>query len=68
MTRGDWFADAMAAAAVLSVHNGRFTNPQKFPLITTTNPTTLGAAVTAWLVNASKPESGLARRVAGQRS
>jgi putative cell wall-binding protein len=59
MTRGDYFADAMSAAAVLSVHNGRFTNPQKFPLIATVNPSTLGPAVTAFLTGASTPVSSL---------
>lgn len=59
MARGDVPFDAMAAAAVLSVHNGRFENPQKFPLITTVNPDTLGAAVTAFLQNASLPISAL---------
>ena len=49
LTRGDYFADAMSAAAVLSVHNGRFNNPQKFPLIATVNPSTLGPAVTSFL-------------------
>jgi hypothetical protein len=59
LTRGDYFTDAMAAAAVLSVHNGRFINDQKFPLLATVNPTTLGPAVTAFLQNASTPVSGL---------
>jgi len=59
LTRGDYFADATAAAAVLSVHNGRFINDQKFPLISTVNPSTLGPAVTAFLQNASTPISGL---------
>ena len=59
MARGDWYADTMAAAAVLSVHNGRFENPQKFPLITTWDNTTLGAFPASWLVEASRPVSGL---------
>ena len=59
LTRGDYYADAMSAAAVLSVHNGRFENDQKFPLIATVNPSTLGPAVTAFLQNASKPVSTL---------
>jgi len=59
LTRGDYFADAMSAAAVLSVHNGRWINEQKFPLIATVNPSTLGPAVTAFLKNASMPVSAL---------
>jgi hypothetical protein len=59
LTRGDYFTDAMAAAAVLSVHNGRWINDQKFPLLATVNPSTLGPAVTAFLQNASMPVSGL---------
>jgi putative cell wall-binding protein len=59
LTRGDYYADAMSAAAVLSVHNGRWINDQKFPLIATVNPSTLGPAVTAFLKNASMPVSAL---------
>ena len=63
MARGDWYADSMAAAAVLSIHNGRWINKQKFPLITTVDPSTLGSAVNDWLVNASRPVSGLVGQV-----
>lgn len=60
LTRGDYYPDAMAAAAVLSVHNGRYGFfPQKFPLVASVNPSTLGPAVTAFLQNASKPVSTL---------
>ena len=49
MAHGDWYADTMAAAAVLSVHNGRLENQQKFPLITTgTRPRS--GALSVWLV------------------
>ena len=53
MARGDWFADAMAAAPVLSVHNGAYDNTQKFPLITTENPSSLGVPVITFLVRGS---------------
>jgi len=53
MARGDWFADAMAAAPVLSVHNGRWDNVQKFPLITTDSPSSLGVPVITFLVRGS---------------
>jgi hypothetical protein len=59
LARGDWYADTMAAAAVLSIHNGRWINKQKFPLITSWDNTTLGGFPTDWLVNASRPVSGL---------
>jgi putative cell wall-binding protein len=73
LTRGDYFADGMAAAAVLSVHNGYWhcTLPSgifdeihgddcvKFPLLMSTNPSTLGAATTGFLNKAGLALSGL---------
>ncbi|GMU77274.1 MAG: hypothetical protein AMXMBFR46_00750 [Acidimicrobiia bacterium] len=75
MARGDWFADAMSAAAVLSVHNGRYNvcdldipddnqnrhyhECVKFPLIITESPTSLGSAVTSFLTSSSLYISGL---------
>ena len=74
MARGDWFADAMSAAAVLSVHNGRYNECRqgmhstdetkgyicpKFPLIITESPTSLGADVTSFLTKSSTAVSTL---------
>lgn len=60
VTRGDHFADAMSAAAVLSVHNGRWiNNDQKFPLVITESPVSPGAALLEWLVRGSFWVSGL---------
>jgi hypothetical protein len=80
LTRGDYFADGMSAAAVLSVHNGYWhcnaaetitifgpdRGPHgcpKFPLLMSTNPSTLGAATTSFLNKAGLALSGLKQAI-----
>ena len=54
LARGDFYADAMAAASVLSIHNGRYQfGDSILPLVMTDNPTTLGTPVTGFLNQAS---------------
>ena len=54
LARGDFYADAMAAASVLSIHNGRYQEGDSImPVVLTDNPTTLGAPVTGFLNQAS---------------
>jgi len=54
LARGDFYADAMAAASVLSIHNGRYqVGDSILPVVLTDNPTTLGTPVTGFLNQAS---------------
>jgi len=54
LARGDFYADAMAAASVLSIHNGRYQEGDSIlPVVLTDNPTTLGTPVTGFLNQAS---------------
>lgn len=60
LARGDFYADAMAAASVLSIHNGRYQYGDSIlPVVLTDNPTTLGTPVTGFLNAASHAISGL---------
>ena len=61
LARGDFFADALSAA-VLSVHNGRWSDhfdDEVFPIVLTQNPSTLGTPVTGFLNKAGRAISGL---------
>ena len=60
LARGDFYADAEAAASVLSIHNGRYNYGDSIlPLVLSDSPSVLGTPVTGFLNQASHAISTL---------